>query len=145
MRTALALALALTAAPAIAAAQGGPPGGGRGMGGRGMTSPVQMMLDNGERLSLTEDQVTRLTAIQERWTTETAPLRARMDSARAQMQQGGDRQAMMETVRPIMTDMRTRNDAARTEAMAVLSETQRTTFEAIEAESRPQGGPGRRP
>jgi uncharacterized protein YqfA (UPF0365 family) len=101
------------------------------------------MLEQASALGLTEDQVTRLRAIQVAHDEKTAPLRARMqaqrsanaDSTRRDLsrEELGQRRAEM---REVMAVAREQEQAARTEAMALLSGDQREKVEKLEAERR---------
>ena len=104
---------------------------------------VALMLEQATVLELTEDQVTRLRAIQAAHDEKTAPLRARMqaqrsasdDSTRRSLsrEERGQRRAEM---REAMTMVREQDQAARTEAMALLSGDQRAKVEKLESERR---------
>ena len=149
-KTMISLVLALML-PLVAEAQRP---GARGNGGRGpaegreiqrrpAAAGVALMLEQATALELTEDQITRLRAIQASHEEKTAPLRARMqaqrsandDSTRRDLsrEELGQRRAEM---REVMTTVREQQQSARTEAMALLSADQRETVEKLEAERR---------
>lgn len=130
------VSLALAALPAVAAAQGGLGGG----PGRGARNPVASLLERRDTLRLTAEQVTRLEVWRQRWDTETAPMRAQMDSMRAQGGGGAPDPAMRERMAPVMQQMRTISAALRDSAYAVLTTEQQTLARALEP---PMGG--RRP
>ena len=149
-KTILSLVLALTL-PLAAEAQrpggqgnrGRGPAEGREMQRRRPAGGVALMLEQATVLGLTEDQVTRLRAIQVAHDEKTAPLRARMqaqrsasnDSTRRNLnrEELGQRRAEM---REAMTLVREQDQAARTEAMALLSDDQRAKVEKLESERR---------
>ncbi|MGI8843724.1 MAG: Spy/CpxP family protein refolding chaperone [Gemmatimonadaceae bacterium] len=101
------------------------------------------ILEQAAALGPTEDQATRLRAIQVAHDEKTAPLRARMqaqrsanaDSTRRDLsrEELGQRRAEM---REVMAVAREQGQAARTEAMALLSGDQREKVEKLEAERR---------
>ncbi len=149
-KTMLSLVLALTLPlAALAQRQGGQGSRGRGSAeGREMqrqrpAGGVALMIEQATVLGLTEDQVTRLRAIQAVHDEKMAPLRARMqaqrsasaDSARRDLsrEERGQRRAEM---REAMTMVREQDQAARTEAMALLSGDQRAKVEKLESERR---------
>ncbi len=138
------VSLALAALPAVAFAQSGP--GGPGGGQRGARNPVATLLERRDTLRLTAEQITRLEAWRQRWDTETAPMRAQMDSMRAQGGGGGGSggppdQATMDRVRPVMQQMRAISAALRDSAYVVLTPEQQALARSLE----PPMGPGRRP
>ena len=158
----LALSVALLV-PALADAQrqeGRRPRDGREMPMRPPAGGVSLMLENASELRLTEDQTTRLKAIQARYEEKTAPLRARADSlrpARDGQGAGADstaRHQRRQAAGEIMTLLREEGQSARTEAMALLSNDQKQKVEALEEARRKEmesrrgrrgpGGEGRR-
>ncbi len=91
------LALALTLGVAsVAQAQGGGGGGGMG-GGRGGMSMEERKAKMFEGITLTADQKTKIDTIM-------AQTAKKQQDMRAQMQGGGDRQAMMESMRSLQAD-----------------------------------------
>lgn len=146
----IALVLALTL-PLVAQAQRPE---GRGQGGRGPAEgrevqrrppagAVALMLEQATALELTEDQITRLRAIQAAYHEKTAPLRARIqaqrpakdDSTRRELNREALQQRRTE-MREVMTMVREHEQSARTEAMALLSGDQRAKVEKLEGERR---------
>jgi Spy/CpxP family protein refolding chaperone len=139
----MALSLALMV-PAVGVAQR--PDGPRMRDGREMpmrppAGGVALMLEKKADLKLTDDQVTRLEAIQARYAERTAPLRARADSLRPDRGERQDldanalrqrRQAGAE----IMTLMREEGQTARTEALALLSNDQQQKVQEMEQSRR---------
>jgi len=134
------VSLALAAMPAALSAQGGP--GSPGGPGRGARNPVATLLERRDTLRLTAEQVTRLEVWRQRWDSETAPMRAQVDSMRAQGGGGGAPDpAMRERMAPLMQQMRTVGAALRDSAYAVLTAEQQAVARSLE----PPMGPGRRP
>ncbi len=149
-RTMISLVLAL-ALPLVAEAQRP---GARGNGGRGPAEGremqrqpplggVALILGQATVLGLTEDQVTRLRAIQVAHDEKTAPLRARLQAQRSANDSSTRRDLSREELgqrrtemREVMTMVREQEQTARTEAMALLSGDQREKVEKIEAERR---------
>ncbi|HUF31188.1 MAG TPA: hypothetical protein VMM77_11110 [Gemmatimonadaceae bacterium] len=144
------LGLALTI-PLVAEAQRP---GGRGQDGRAraegremLRQPpvggVALMLEQSKALELTEDQISRLRAIQAAHEEKTAPLRARMQAQRQANDDSTRRDVSREELfqrrsemREVMTMMREQEQSARIEAMALLSGDQRGKVEKLEAERR---------
>ncbi|HET6763581.1 MAG TPA: hypothetical protein VFH27_07905 [Longimicrobiaceae bacterium] len=167
--------LAAAPAPALLAQQGAggsPQGGheqhergegreGRGgpgqRGGRGMGSPVQRLIEHGQDLNLSSQQVARLQQIDQALQAQTQPLRQQLEQYRPAGGQDGrwqdgqgqraepsqaDREAMrarMEQARPVMEQLRKANDSAMQRAFQVLSADQRKQAESL----MPRRGEGR--
>ena len=149
-KTLLSLVLALTL-PLAAEAQrqgrqgnkGRGPAEGREMQRQRPAGGVAFILEQATVLGLTADQVTRLRAIQAAYEEKTAPLRTRMQAQRSASDDSTERNLSREErgqrraeMREAMTLVREQNQAARTEAMALLSDDQRATVEKLESERR---------
>lgn len=134
--------------PVALSAQQGPPGGapGRGMGMR-MRSPIAIAIDHKADLTLTDDQVTKLQAIDAKLTEKNAPIRQKMQEARPQGVNFQDmtdeqRQAMRDKVMPLMQELMANTQEARTEAEKLLKPEQVTKLQEILQQEMPQRGPG---
>ncbi len=145
------MALALVAAPAMA--QGGPgrPGMGAGMRGPAQMerNPVQVLLDHGQDLALTAEQVTKLTAIQARVEKENGPRWEQMkkafgDKAPADMTAEERQQARerMQALQPVRDQIRETDRTAMAEARALLTPDQVTKMRAFMRRG-PADRPGR--
>lgn len=141
LRPLLLLALiAAVAVPSLEAQRRGP--GPRGPRAEARTlAPVRLMLDERKALELTEDQVARLTTIQSKVDADVAPLRARLDSMRPAGRRGPaasdeERTQRQKQVADLMSAWSDHQQRARTEAMALLSDTQKAKFETLESDRR---------
>ncbi len=99
-------------------------GGGRPGGGRMGINPEARVKQLDEKLKLSEDQKTKLTAI----FTEQADAQKKM---REENQGGGDRQAMMEKILKMRTELETKVNG-------VLTEDQKKTYKAMLDEQKAQ-------
>ncbi len=137
------LAVALLA-PAALAAQG-PPGGGPGRGMM-MRSPIAIAVAHKADLTLTDDQVTKLNALETALQAKNAPLVKQMQDARQgfDFQNATDeqRQQMREKMMPIMQQLRTNRDAAQADAEKLLKPEQVTKLHDILQQEMPRRGPG---
>ncbi len=128
MRKAMVLAFAMLAVPALASAQGGPPGGGRGMMQQNV---AKLLIDKQADLSLTAEQVTKLEAVAKKIDEKTTPIMADLRKAR---ESGAGREVMMGK----MQELRGVSDEAfEKDIKPVLSEEQATKAAKIIEESRP--------
>jgi hypothetical protein len=114
------LALAL---PTVAAAQDAPRGPGRGM----MQSTIEWLLTEKAKFNPTAEQVTKLEELVKKYETDTAKQREEMQKAREEMQGGGDRQAVMQKLRPIRDEMMKKDESIVEEALKLLNDEQKTT------------------
>lgn len=121
--------------------------GGRGPGGgfRAALNPVAYLIENGEKLSLTEQQTSALRTLADSLDAESAPDREKLEAARG----SGDR-SQFEGLRSVMEGIRARNDAYVEKAKGLLTEEQIPVAEELLQEIAPRGrgrggrgGPGR--
>lgn len=139
--TGMILAAALLA-PAALVAQQQP----QGPGPRGpRPTAIAIAIDHKADLGLTEDQVTKLTAIQKALEEKNAPIRQKMQEARGgmdfQTMTPEQRQAMREKAMPLMQQMRANNDAARTDMEKLLKPDQITKLQHVLQAEMPQRPP----
>lgn len=154
IRTAIGVLAALGLAAAPAVAQAGP--GGRGGMGRGMAAggpaamarnPVEVLLDHGADLALTDEQATRLEAIRDHVAQENGPrweqLRSAFgDKAPADMTVE-ERQELRERMRaldPVRSEIRETNRKAMDDARAVLTPEQAEKLPGLMHRGRGAGG-----
>jgi hypothetical protein len=149
---ALAVGTLLVALPGLAEAQGGQGMRGQGMGGQGggqalqnmLLSPAQVAINNKADLVLTEEQETRLNALNRAF--EEAN-KAHLDQVRGAMQAmqgggggGGGGMGALQAVQPAMQALQ----AARTEQITMietfLSDGQKEKFRPLVQPRRPGGG-----
>ena len=149
-KTMLSMVLALALPLAAEAQRPGGQGDGRRGTAEGREMPrrrpaggVSLIVEQATVLGLTEDQVRRLRAIQAAHDEKTAPLRARMQAQRSASDDSTRRNLSREErgkhraeMREAMTTVREQEKAARTEAMAILSDDQRAKVEKLESERR---------
>ncbi|HUH14041.1 MAG TPA: hypothetical protein VMK65_13080 [Longimicrobiales bacterium] len=144
MTTGALLGALLLGLPATAAAQRGD---GPRMQARVLESnPIERLLETRERLALTEEQVTRLSAIAARVDQETEAEVAQLRELRAKMPARGQGQptmeerqrfrSMMEAARPAMERVREKHGAALDEARELLTAEQQATMRELMREQR---------
>ncbi len=145
MRRLIAVA-ALVLAPAVASAQEAPRGPARGMG---PMNTISWLLEARADYQATDEQVAKIEVIKKKFDADTEQLRADMQKLR-EAGMGGDRQAMMEKMRPLRDQMRTKDEAAVAEVMKLLSPEQQKTVNDMLAKRREEmqsrmrnRGPGR--
>lgn len=140
MRKVIAIAALAMVLPATAAAQDAPQQRqGRGM----MQSTIEWLLTEKAKFNATAEQVTKLEALAKKFEDETAKHREEMQKMRAEMQGGGDRQAMMQKMRPVREEMMKKDEAAVDEALKLLSDEQKATVKQM-IEARREEMRGRR-
>jgi Spy/CpxP family protein refolding chaperone len=126
--------------PAALAAQGQPqgPGGGRGMM---MRTPAAIAIAHKADLSLSDDQVAKLDAIDKAYTAKNAPLMQKMRDA---MQAAGGFQSMTDEQRqalaPVRQQLQANRQAARDETEKVLKPEQVTKLQDILQQEMPMRG-----
>jgi protein CpxP len=124
MRKLIAVVALAMVLPATAAAQDAPQQRqGRGM----MQSTIEWLLTEKAKFNATGEQVTKLEALAKKFEGETAKHREEMQKVREEMQGGGDRQAMMQKMRPIRDEMNRKDEAIVEEALKVLNDEQKAT------------------
>ena len=135
MAAAVALMLAL---PALAAAQDAP------RTGRGMPrmNTIAWLLESKSEFTATAEQVAGIEKISKKFDAETAQLRADMQKVRDE-NMGGDRQAMMEKMRPLRDELRKKDEAAVADVLKLLSPDQQKTVNALLAKRRAEMRGGR--
>jgi hypothetical protein len=134
-----AAAALMLALPALAAAQDAPRGMGRGM--PRMTT-IAWLLESKAEFAATTEQVAKIDTISKKFEAETAQLRADMQKVRDE-NMGGDRQAMMEKMRPLRDELRKKDEAAVAEVLKLLSAEQQKTVNAMLAKRREEMRAGR--
>lgn len=146
MRKLIAVA-ALVLVPAVASAQDTPRGQGRGMP---RMNTIDWLLESKADFKVTAEQAAKIEAISKKFDQETASLREQMQKIRSENMGGGDRQAMMQQMRPLREEMRKKDEAAVAEVMKLLTpDQQKLVNEAMakrreEMRNRMRGrGPGR--
>lgn len=132
MRRLIVLA-ALTLAPAVASAQEAPRGMGRAVGSM---NTIGWLLESKAEYQATDEQAARIEAINKKFEAETASLRAELQKIRDEGMGGGDRQAIMQKMRPLREEMRTKDEAAVAEAMKLLNAEQQKTVNELLAKRR---------
>ena len=145
MKIAGMILVAALLAPAALVAQGPPGGAGRGM--MRMPSPVAIAVAHKADLSLTEDQLTKLQAIETQLQAKNAPLMKQWQDARQgmpdfQSMTDEQRQQMREKMMPIMQQLRTNREAAQADAEKLLKPEQVTKLHEILQQEMPRRGPG---
>lgn len=140
MRKVIAIAALAMVLPATAAAQDAPQQRqGRGM----MQGTIEWLLTEKAKFNATAEQVTKIEALAKKFESETAKHREEMQKMREEMQGGGDRQAMMQKMRPIRDEMMKKDEAAVEEALKLLSDEQKATVKQM-IEARREEMRGRR-
>ena len=146
MRKLIALAALALALPTVGQAQDGPRPG-RGM----MQGTVEWLLTEKAKFNATDEQVAKLQELVKKYEKDTEKQREEMQKAREEMQGGGDRQAIMQKMRPIRDEMQKKDEASVEEALKLLNDEQKKTVtQMIEARReemrnrRRPGGPGAR-
>ena len=129
MRKLILMAAMSLVLPAAAQAQDGQ----RQMGGRGpMLNTVAWLLTNKAEFNATADQVAKIEVIAKKFDTETEKLRGEFDKVREEMRNGGgDRQTMMQKMRPIRDELQKKDEAAVAEVLKVLGEDQQKTVKTL--------------
>jgi Spy/CpxP family protein refolding chaperone len=127
----IALAALFLALPVAAQAQNAQ--GPRGQGQGRMMSPVAVLLEHKAELGLSAEQVTKIEKISSALQEKNAPIMEKMRQAR---ESNADRSQMQ----PLMEQVRTNNEAARKEVMALLSPEQQKKAQELAAQRRPNGG-----
>jgi hypothetical protein len=125
------LALVLLAAPALLQAQQRAGGGGGGRGGLQQQNPIEAILVRRDslQLGLSQDQVTRLTALRDELNTKNAPHQQAVTAALARVQ-GGDQSAMAE-IQTHQAPITEANNAAVQSARGILNAEQWTKVEGM--------------
>lgn len=146
MRKLLAAAALALVIPALASAQETP----RGQGPRGpMLNSVEWLIKSKEEFQATAEQVAKLEAISKKLDTETAKQRQELQKVREEMMGGGDRQTVMQKMRPIRDELQKKDEAAIAEVLLVLTPEQQATvkqlLETRREEMRNRARQGQRP
>ena len=123
MRRLIAVAV-LALVPTVASAQEAPRGMGRAVGSM---NTIGWLLESKAEYQATTEQVARIEAINKKFEAETASLRAELQKIRDEGMGGGDRQAVMQKMRPLREEMRTKDEAAVSEVMKLLNAEQQKT------------------
>jgi periplasmic protein CpxP/Spy len=124
MRKLIAVAALAMVLPATAEAQDAPQQKqGRGM----MQSTIEWLVTECAKFNATPEQVTRLEALAKKFESETAKQREEMQKVREEIQGGGDREALMQKIRPIRDEMTKKEEAVVEEALKVLNDEQKAT------------------
>lgn len=122
MRKLMLMAALTLALPASAAAQDGP----RTLGGRApMMNTAEWLLKSKDEYKATAEQAAKIEAIAKKFDAETEKQRAEFEKIRAEMRDGGDRQTVMQKMRPIREEMMKKDEAAVEEVMQVLNDDQK--------------------
>lgn len=146
MRRLMAVAM-LALVPAVASAQEAPRGMGRAAGSM---NTIGWLLESKADYQATTEQVARIEEINKKFEAETASLRAELQKIREEGMGGGDRQAVMQKMRPLRQKMRTKDEAAVAEVMKLLNAEQQKTVNGMLTKRREEmrnrmrnRGPGR--
>ena len=123
MRKLIAMTVFALAWPAGAMAQDAP----AQRPGRMMMSTVEWLLTEKAKFSPTEEQVTKLQELAKKFDAETTKLREEMQKIRAEIQDGADRQALMQKMRPVREEIQKKDEAAVEEALKLLNDEQKKT------------------
>jgi methionyl-tRNA synthetase len=124
MRKLIALAALALALPAAADAQDAPRR-------PAQVSTIEWLLAEKAKFSPTAEQVTKLEELAKKFETETAKQREEMQKARDEMRDSGDRQAIMQKIRPIREEVQKKDDAVVEEALKLLNDEQKKTVQAM--------------
>ncbi|HEU0052777.1 MAG TPA: hypothetical protein VFQ39_06355 [Longimicrobium sp.] len=127
--------------------------------GRQMRSPLQGLIERRQQLNLTDDQVRRLTAVQQRLETENRPLldqlrglrgpdgarpRERGELTQEQRQQlRAQREQIRERARPVAEKLRANRESAMREVQSILTDAQKQQLRQFRQEHGRKGREGR--
>jgi hypothetical protein len=116
----------------------------------GSMNTIGWLLESKTEYQATAEQVAKIQEINKKFEAETASLRAELQKIRDEGMGGGDRQAVMQKMRPLREEMRTKDEAAVAEAMKLLNAEQQKTVNEMLAKRREEmrnrmrnRGPGR--
>lgn len=112
-----------------------------GPGGPMAMNPVAFLLEQGDSLTLTDTQRTRLTVVKDSLDASNAPHIAELRRTR---EAGGGGTGRMQALRPMMEKVRMNNDAWLAKALTALEPEQREIAERLLDRRRPRGPGGGR-